>query len=71
MGGLVALATQGPPTDYQSVITHITDTMNTSSITTVLSYALPIAVGMVFLWWAVRKVAGIVKRAFMRGKLRF
>lgn len=49
----IALATAGPPTDYQSVITHITDTMNTSSITTVLSYALPIAVGMVFLWWAV------------------
>lgn len=71
MGGLLALATQGPPTDYETIITQITSTMNTSNITTVLVYALPTAVGMVFLWWAVRKVAGIVKRAFMRGKLRF
>lgn len=55
---------------YQSVITTINGTLSNANIVSVLGYAVGIAVVMVFTWWAVRKVTGIVKRAFMRGKLR-
>lgn len=61
----------GDLTKYQDVIDEVKDTLSNSNITTVLAYAAGIAVVMVFTWWAVRKVSGIVKRAFMRGKLRF
>lgn len=57
-------------TAYQSVITTINGTLSNANIVSVLGYAVGIAVVMVFTWWAVRKVTGIVKRAFMRGKLR-
>ena len=57
-------------TAYQSVITAINGTLSNANIVSVLGYAVGIAVVMVFTWWAVRKVTGIVKRAFMRGKLR-
>lgn len=60
----------GDTTAYQSVITTINGTLSNANIVSVLGYAVGIAVVMVFTWWAVRKVTGIVKRAFMRGKLR-
>ncbi len=61
----------GDLTQYKDVIDEVKDTLSNGNITTVLTYAAGIAVVMVFTWWAVRKVSGIVKRAFMRGKLRF
>lgn len=60
----------GDTTAYQGVITTINGTLSNANIVAVLGYAVGIAVVMVFTWWAVRKVTGIVKRAFMRGKLR-
>lgn len=56
--------------DYQSVVSEITDVLSQSNLTSVLTYAAGIAVAFVFFWWATRKVISIVKRAFMRGKLR-
>lgn len=56
--------------NYQTVISEISSTLSDSNLTSVLTYASQIAVGLVFLWWAVRKCAGVLKRAFMRGKLR-
>lgn len=63
--------TSGDLTKYKDVIDTVKDTLSNANITTVLEYAAGIAIVMVFTWWAVRKVSGIVKRAFMRGKLRF
>lgn len=60
----------GSATAYQSVIETINGTLSNTNIVNVLGYAVGIAVVMVFTWWAVRKVTGIIKRAFMRGKLR-
>lgn len=62
------LATATP--DYQTVMSQINDTLTQANLTSVLVYAAGIAVGFVFFWWATRKVISIVKRAFMRGKLR-
>lgn len=58
------------PEGYQAVLSQITSSLNSASIVGVLSYAAGIAVVMVLLWWSVRKSVGIVKKAFMRGKLR-
>ena len=70
---LIALEGGGPAatTDYQSVISQVTAVMSSANITSVLQYAVGAAVVMVFTWWAARKVAGIIKKAFMRGKLKF
>lgn len=57
-------------TEYQTVVTAVSNTLSSTNLTSVLTYAVGIAIGLVFLWWAVRKVTGILKRAFMRGKLR-
>ena len=59
-----------PTTDYQTVIAALQGVFTSSTITSVLVYAVGIAIALVFTWWAIRKVTGIVKRAFMRGKLR-
>ena len=59
-----------PTTDYQSVIAALQGVFTSTTITSVLVYAVGIAIALVFTWWAIRKVTGIVKRAFMRGKLR-
>lgn len=55
---------------YQTVINAVSSTLSEANVTSVLTYAVGIAIVLVFFWWAVRKCAGIVKRAFMRGKLR-
>ena len=55
---------------YQTVITTISSTLSEANLTSVLSYAVGIAIVLVLFWWSVRKCAGIIKRAFMRGKLR-
>lgn len=75
VGMAVAVGAEGatapsPTTDYQSVISIMQGIFQSTTITTVLVYAAGIAIAMVFTWWAVRKVTGIVKRAFMRGRLR-
>lgn len=56
--------------NYQSVISVVSGQLSEANLTSVLTYAVGIAIVLVFFWWAVRKCAGIVKRAFMRGKLR-
>lgn len=69
---LAALAIlEGEPLQgYQAVLSEITSSLNSNSIVGVLSYAASIAVVMVLLWWSVRKSVSIIKRAFMRGKLK-
>ena len=68
MYGLTALADNTPA--YQGVITEISTQLSEANLAAVLTYAVGIAIVLVFFWWAVRKCTGIVKRAFMRGKLR-
>lgn len=55
---------------YQTVVSEVTNQLSEANLTSVLVYAVGAAIGFVFLWWAARKSMGIIKRAFMRGKLR-
>lgn len=53
----------------QSGLDEVTGTFTIGNILTVLLSVLGIAVGFMFFWWAIRKVIGIIKRAFTKGKV--
>lgn len=50
-------------------LSGVTSTLTIGNIVTVLLAVLGIAVGFMFFWWAIRKVLGIVQRAFKKGKV--
>ena len=56
--------------DYTSVVSEVTNVLDSQALIAVLKYAAAAAVVLVLLWWSVRKAISIIKRAFMRGKLR-
>lgn len=53
----------------KSGLAEVTGTLTIGNILTVLLSVIGIAVGFMFFWWAIRKVLGIVKRAFTKGKV--
>ena len=55
---------------FSSVINAVTAQISVSTIVEVLAYAVPICIGLVFMWWGVRKVTAMVMGAFRKGKLR-
>lgn len=57
-------------TSYQTVLTTVEGSLSSANVVDVLNTAVSGAVVLVLLWWSIRKSVGIVKRAFMRGKLR-
>lgn len=56
--------------DYTTVVTEVTNVLDSDALIGVLKYAAAAAVVLVLLWWSVRKAISVIKRAFMRGKLR-
>ena len=67
---LLAETTVVTSSDFNSVISAMTSQLSVSTVVEVLAYAIPVCIGLVFMWWGVRKVAGMLMRAFKRGKLR-
>lgn len=57
-------------TAFKSVIDAVSAQVSVTSVVEVLAYAVPICIGLVFMWWGVRKVTGMVMGAFRKGKLR-
>ena len=55
---------------FSSVINAVTAQISVSTIVEVLAYAVPICIGLVFMWWGVRKVTAMIMGAFRKGKLR-
>lgn len=55
---------------FQSVINAVTAQISVTSVVEVLAYAVPVVIGLVFMWWGVRKVTAMVMGAFRKGKLR-
>lgn len=55
---------------FSSVINAVTEQISVSTIVEVLAYAVPICIGLVFMWWGVRKVTRMIMGAFRKGKLR-
>lgn len=55
--------------DFQSVIDGISAQISVTSIVGVLGTVVASSIGLVFMWWGVRKVSRAVMGAFRKGKL--
>ena len=56
-------------TDFQAVISALQSQVSTSTIVGVLTTAATAAIGMVFMWWGVRKVSQVLMSAFKKGRV--
>ena len=58
-------------TDWASVITAMTNQISVSTVVAVLATLVGAGIGLVFMWWGVRKAARTLMAAFRSGKLKF
>lgn len=63
-GGTVVTAT-----DWASVITALTTQVSVSTIVGVLATTVAAGIGLVFMWWGLRKAVRTIMAAFRKGKL--
>lgn len=55
---------------FTSVITALQAQLSVTTVVEVLAYVAGISVGLVFMWWGVRKASRALMSAFKKGKLR-
>ena len=55
--------------DWSSVITAMTGQISVTSIVGVLATLVTSGIGLVFMWWGVRKAASSLMAAFRKGKM--
>lgn len=69
--GLLALTTTSTvsSSDFSSIFTAIASQISVSTVVEVLVYIVGITIGLVFLWWGVRKATRAIMSAFRKGKL--
>lgn len=69
-----ALASGSEPavstSDIAGIMSAVTTQFSVSNITTFIAYIIGACIGLVFLWWAVRKAFRSIAAAAMRGKAR-
>lgn len=56
--------------DWASVITAMTSQINISTVVGVLATLVTAGIGLVFLWWGVRKAVGSLMGSFRSGRIR-
>ena len=56
--------------DWASVISAMTSQISVSSIVGVLATLVTAGIGLVFLWWGVRKAVGSLMGSFRSGRIR-
>lgn len=56
-------------TAWQSVMTALTSQISVSSIVGVLATLVTAGIGLVFMWWGVRKALRSLMAAFRKGKM--
>lgn len=74
MNGLGIMIADGAATavssaDWASVLSAMTGQISVSTVVAVLASTTGAAIGLVFMWWGVRKLARVLMAAFRRGKL--
>lgn len=72
---LIPLADSAPAgvvtaSDWASVITAMTSQISVSSVVGVLATLVTAGIGLVFLWWGVRKAVGSLMGSFRSGRIR-
>lgn len=55
--------------DWSSVITALTGQISVSTIVAVLATLVTTGIGLVFMWWGVRKALRSLMAAFRKGKM--
>lgn len=55
--------------DFSSVIEAVTEQVDVTTVVGVLAAAAGLAIGLVFMWWGVRKVTQMIMGAFRRGSI--
>lgn len=73
--GLIPLADPAPAgvvtaSDWASVITAMTSQISVSTVVGVLATLVTAGIGLVFLWWGVRKAVGSLMGSFRSGRIR-
>lgn len=72
---LIPLADPGPAgsvtaSDWASVITAMTSQISVSTVVGVLATLVTAGIGLVFMWWGVRKAVGSLMGSFRSGRIR-
>lgn len=71
---LIPLTTDAPKvvtaSDWSSVISAMTGQINVSTVVGVLATLVTAGIGLVFLWWGVRKAVGSLMCSFRSGRIR-
>ena len=55
--------------DFAEVLSAIQAQISVSTVVEVLAVAVGAAIGLVFMWWGVRKLIGVLMSAFRKGKV--
>lgn len=55
--------------DLSDVLTAITAQISVTTVIGVVAGAIGAAIGLVFMWWGVRKLIRVIMSAFRKGKL--
>lgn len=63
-GGTVVTAT-----DWSAILTSMTAQISVSTVVAAVATFITAGIGLVFMWWGVRKLVRTVMSAFRRGKL--
>lgn len=66
-GGTTAIG----PDAWNELLTTLTGQISVTTVVGVLASVVGAAIGLVFMWWGVRKLARTLMAAFRSGKLRF
>lgn len=69
---LMAIATETGAiswSDLSSVLSAITGQISVTTVIAVVAGAIGAAIGLVFMWWGVRKLIRVLMGAFRNGKL--
>lgn len=72
---LIPLADPAPAgavtaSDWASVITAMTSQISVSTVVGVLATLVTAGIGLVFMWWGVRKAVGSLMGSFRSGRIR-
>lgn len=55
--------------DLSSVLTAITGQISVTTVIAVVAGAIGAAIGLVFMWWGVKKLIRVIMGAFRKGRL--
>lgn len=55
--------------DWSAVLNALTAQISVSTIVGVIAATITAGIGLVFMWWGVRKLVRVIMGAFRRGKL--